>query len=531
MFKNTIEDPRQGQSGQALALGAGSMLVLALMLMFSLNVSQAIHEKIRIQNYADAQAYSMAVQEARAFNYIAYTNRAMAAAYVSAMSLHAYMAAASVVPVMAQRAAFNFLVMAGIEFALCCACTYCACVQHCIEGIENIMIAFDYFDMSDDKADDVKDLESMFGYAMMSLEAMIDAIHFSQQSMLARTQDLIMGFNITNHDFQATLKGSVGAELTTDNQFAPHATDLPIGVGLVNARELACAVERPPLLAAFAIGCPSVSRENRARVMTEVANGTRPEWPASRPFFPIHLSPTWLMDFMFDIPDDGITVPLMHDGTAKLVEDTSTNQLEDGNQGREGKVMGADEHGMVFSWKDHAAMILPYSASIFSDENGGDHDPSDAHDGDHDFNGVNAGDLVCLINTNCFIKFRADSDKSDDWGQPSVYAFTTQDLTLRGSGDAAAKPWEITESGELTLTHGAQGDATVRLAPGTGMAMSKALVYYHRLGDWQEQPNLFNPYWRAKLHPFKQVDAALVLAAAGQIDWAIVAALPTVPRN
>jgi len=63
------------------------------------------------------------------------------------------------------------------------------------------------------------------------------------------------------------------------------------------------------------------------------------------------------------------------------------------------------------------------------------------------------------------------------------------------------------------------------------MAMSKALVYYHRLGDWTEQPNLFNPYWRAKLHPFKALDAAMVLGAAGQGQWAAVAGVGQVPLN
>ena len=42
---------------------------------------------------------------------------------------------------------------------------------------------------------------------------------------------------------------------------------------------------------------------------------------------------------------------------------------------------------------------------------------------------------------------------------------------------------------------------------GKGWAMSKAMAYYHlpRYDDngWKEHPNLFNPYWKAKLHPFR----------------------------
>ena len=63
-----------------------------------------------------------------------------------------------------------------------------------------------------------------------------------------------------------------------------------------------------------------------------------------------------------------------------------------------------------------------------------------------------------------------------------------------------------------------------------GAGLSKALVYYHRLGEngWREAPNLFNPYWRAKLHPFTQEEAAAVLEAAGNTDAARLAAVPGV---
>ena len=32
-------------------------------------------------------------------------------------------------------------------------------------------------------------------------------------------------------------------------------------------------------------------------------------------------------------------------------------------------------------------------------------------------------------------------------------------------------------------------------------AMSAAITYYHRPGDWREPPNTFNPFWGAKLMP------------------------------
>jgi hypothetical protein len=84
--------PARRTTGQVMVLGCVTLLTMALMLMLSFNLTNAIHEKIRLQSHSDAMAYSIAVVEARSFNYFAYTNRAEAAAYVTMCTLHAYMA-------------------------------------------------------------------------------------------------------------------------------------------------------------------------------------------------------------------------------------------------------------------------------------------------------------------------------------------------------------------------------------------------------------------------------------------------------
>ena len=35
-------------------------------------------------------------------------------------------------------------------------------------------------------------------------------------------------------------------------------------------------------------------------------------------------------------------------------------------------------------------------------------------------------------------------------------------------------------------------------------ALARGQVYYHRPGNWAEQPNFFNPYWRPRLAPVLQ---------------------------
>src|SRR5205085_2770738 len=56
-----------------------------------LEVGFSVHDRIRLQNAADAAAYSSAAMEARAFNLAAYTNRTQASHYVSAMVLQSFL--------------------------------------------------------------------------------------------------------------------------------------------------------------------------------------------------------------------------------------------------------------------------------------------------------------------------------------------------------------------------------------------------------------------------------------------------------
>lgn len=71
--------PGRQQRGQALvfALFTSVLVILALFAMYSMG-GQTI-EKIKLQNTADAAAYSAALAEARDYNFSAYTNRAMVA--------------------------------------------------------------------------------------------------------------------------------------------------------------------------------------------------------------------------------------------------------------------------------------------------------------------------------------------------------------------------------------------------------------------------------------------------------------------
>ncbi|PTL85837.1 TadE/TadG family type IV pilus assembly protein [Vitiosangium sp. GDMCC 1.1324] len=497
------KSPRR-QRGQALVLGALSFLVLALMVALSFNLSHALREKVSLQQHSDSMAYSMAVVEARALNYYAVSNRAIAATYVAMNSMHAYMAAASVTGEMMRKSQTNYYIIMAMEFAQC-GCW--SCFKHCIHGLQALKIAGKYGKAGNKYDKRVKNLENSFNQTIQGLDRMVDFMHASQAQVHLRTVDAVRN------------GGSYGLEKLTSYN-APGASTVTAAVGAMNMNEFNCAVDGMPCTGSVASSDPKA----RSKVMTEVANASRPAWPANRGLpggidYPLHLHPQFLQEIR-DIPGEGINspVPFTHKGTAKTVQ--STGSLHSGSAGPEGKAIAAEEQGMMYNqWKHGTGIPLKYSALVASDSGSGKHTPGGAHSGSHKFEGVNAKALTaCTLGGNCFMKFRANEDKDRDYGQPRSFSYVTK--TLRGASKTKA-PWQLNSSATLNFQNG-KTSASLTLAADEGAALSKAIVYYHRFGDngWREAPNLFSPYWRAKLHPFTQQQAAEVLTAASNTDAA-----------
>ncbi len=85
MFTRTLRSAMRRQEGQALVLAALMVLILSIAVLATINLGHNINERVRLQNTADAAAYSMAAMEARAFNFYAFSNRTQVSHYVAAM--------------------------------------------------------------------------------------------------------------------------------------------------------------------------------------------------------------------------------------------------------------------------------------------------------------------------------------------------------------------------------------------------------------------------------------------------------------
>ena len=74
-----VSTSRSKQRGQALLLVTVTALAMILALLVMFNMGQVTTEKMRLQNTADAAAYSSALAQARDYNFSAYLNRGMIA--------------------------------------------------------------------------------------------------------------------------------------------------------------------------------------------------------------------------------------------------------------------------------------------------------------------------------------------------------------------------------------------------------------------------------------------------------------------
>ena len=81
------QSSRRGQRGQALVFVTVTILVMVIAMMMTYSIGQLTNQKTRLQNTADAAAYSAALAQARDYNFSAYMNRAMIANDVAVAQL------------------------------------------------------------------------------------------------------------------------------------------------------------------------------------------------------------------------------------------------------------------------------------------------------------------------------------------------------------------------------------------------------------------------------------------------------------
>jgi hypothetical protein len=103
--------PYGAARGQALILTVLLMLVVVVTVFLTFAIGARTRRKIQLQAVADSTAYSLAVAEARAFNFYAWSNRAIVAHNVSILSVHAHTSYLTFYEDMLGATANNFRIM------------------------------------------------------------------------------------------------------------------------------------------------------------------------------------------------------------------------------------------------------------------------------------------------------------------------------------------------------------------------------------------------------------------------------------
>lgn len=468
---------------------------MAITMMLSLNVGNAVHERIRLQSHADAVAFSSATLEARAFNTMAHHNRAIAASMVGFMSLAAYRSVADRVVRELRETARHLELYAERERSLMCPpchnnpCAATECVAHPNMAMAGAMCFRTRADVVEAQAQG-----SGFENAVTSMQDMVRRLHADQEGVLGWT-------------YGELNNGSVISELTRRN--APFAE---VFGGEASQGAFACSVEGYEAMedrCQYLDGRPAPRALDSARrdsIMQSVAMAARPPLTAGgnlngRNMAGRDFTPTAGIAGAPLIVNPSVCQGYLGSWTVQ-VQDTVA-ALENGSQSAHAVTRGGT---LTTIWPHHTfpPMATQPGAGDFALTRG-----SQGYEG-----------TPCDDEANCFINFRVSDSAALGFNQPSTYGGAAQPLWQLGrryKGNYG--PWHLGNQPGYVGVRSSWLSWNILLAPqGWGYAAAKGKTYFHQLGQgthWSVAPNSFDPFWRAKLHPFGRRELYALLRSVG----------------
>ncbi|HEY3356969.1 MAG TPA: Tad domain-containing protein [Polyangia bacterium] len=582
---------RRGSSGQAMVLGAVAMLALVLGVLATLNLGQAVHEKIKLQNTADAAAYSLATLEARTFNFIAFTNRLQITHYHTAMVMQSYLSHAG----FALAYFGSFLdVLRGLTYGVDAACRYI--LPPFLKPLYCPFVGMFYaisnaLDQLAGVAQQLYDMSYIGGHAIA--KEFIEAMSLYNRDAVFRRIQLLKAAQLNVH----ILTGMQDFIKTNDNQLGWTASgnwmNMLINMAL-NSFEYWSAFDRAAGMNPSAIGLFSGlisgdvlkykmdTNDKRAQeamsIMAEIANATRSHNDVTNrsTVFPLTFGVVNLFGSKMgqtrmigkpsadpkpavdSIRDQGhywnASKPCMGDrlvsddylangvgiGIWALEVSTMVNVSKVGDG-----IVTAGQSSKHYKYKFESGrytgvtsrgqfQVLPFPPELIGKTY---KNKSPNEDNQHKWTGKPY--------LSPYLTFKADSAmtpnpssptdgptlKTHDYNQPNTWIYLNKQPENFQTGQNQ-KPWhqkftytqpggaskgnfkrqgdtlvfQATGSGSQSLDTTINGDRTALMGIMRGLnVISRGQVYYHRPDDWKEQPNFFNPFWRARLAPVAQV--------------------------
>jgi Putative Flp pilus-assembly TadE/G-like len=543
------------QRGQALPLGALGLLIMALAIIATMNLGQAVHEKIKLQNSADAAAYSLAAMEARAFNFIALTNRVQIVHYNSAMAYQSYLSYAGYCMGMFGTVRdlledLSMALQAGCQYPYPVNLPYCALTAYFTLIAKIAAIIY-------------KIVEIAYKVLHETAPLVVDALGAFNKASIWQMQ-FIRALQINAHLITG-MQDFVKANDPTMTYSAKNQLYNIVLNGALNSLEFRSAFDRaaglnPFWLDSLVLGYSDIQSyadqetdQNKTAhsIMTEISNASR----SHENIFDRSMGGFALTSYLV------ATVGGSKHGQTKLISKDKTPEPEPGveemHEGKsnylQGDTLASDDYlqagfGMAtagIAW----VLLFPNGIAklgdgIVADTDGGKHYKYDHSSGgaapggqssvlilpppqgsiadsvtkdgdsDHDWQGMSP-----------YFKFSPSSDKNSDFNQPSTWIFLNKHHSAFQSGSGSGgRPWHYKFTWDNGGSHndgkdkdgagvgGGKYEGAVSLDTTIGgershflleglNAISRGMVYYHRPGVWDEPPNFFNPFWRARLAP------------------------------
>lgn len=532
----TLHELRRHEEGQALVLAAISMLILSLCVLATVNLSYAASQRIKLQNAADAAAYTTAAYQARALNFFAYTNRAQVVQYASQMTMMG----------LVSYLIFAYLVASAFATALA-AVPVIGWIFNAIKFIIKIQLV----------AAEIYCVMGVFALDALNIGAGL-AQFAVYSAMLAKVVNGPTA-EIQAHDRRYQVSSIASSILRVDSAYRWART-----------------VATSPL-PRFQAPAQREEKLNRA-IMTELANSARGEWTAYGGDAPGNISYTVGIPRRLYVNLSFVGFRLFFGKVARTEWGALNVGTGGGIWGWLGSLTGGFTNVNERIYSDDALLFklkiplipgelkfeLPVQA--WADRRLGGHDfqpKLDICDGvprwlrgacrsalSPIMSAINAGLGVAIaavadikpgrhhwhFGQAQYARYRPAPDgqpKAVQWfNQPPVLLM----VTLPKAGFDAPAGRKLPFLGTFGARLGTLSSATSKLSdgpgqtsyvrqnrpkrgfrPGTDMslhgealipgdveglhAISAAIAYYHRPGDWREPPNTFNPFWGAKLMP------------------------------
>lgn len=489
MFHRRFRRMMRDERGHAIVIGAVGMLIMAITVMASIGIGNGVYQKIKLQDAADAQAYSTAVKEARAFNFFAYTNRAMVVHYVAMMTFMAYVSFAQYLKNSIGRLSkvLQYLPWVGPVFKV-------------IETTaENMWKVADYL------------ARLLVGSMSTANEALPAGLLDLANTALWTAQELVYYATFTD---VTTPSGSTPANRTDKNSrinsdgVAGTLSNFQNGASFNKAISDEEAYPgagtnvRRNLLGKYNAKLSDPVYAHYRLVMANIANAERPDWTAGvKKGFPF-------IARQFHIGFGTCAMRINIDKVATTqIANYSIAQIKD-------RIDSSDTLKVWIGWtcfRKKKYFGLDYRNRVAADYQGGFHEESinrrlgirtERH---HYWRGITP-----------FFQGRTSwrNPAKNHFEQPGYLAIATKAMNSDAAVQViplAHQQFAINEgtgslsgSGRFDMTWTGQGQSsgsTLGASTGGMMATAAARAIYHRPGAWQEAPNFFNPLWEAHLTP------------------------------